>query len=295
MAKVEQINVRETKQWISYSGNEAGSIILFVHGGPGSPLMMFSESFDKELAKKFLVVHWDQRGAGKSYTPEVFSKPLSVQDYVLDGLEVVKVLKQKMPGKKIILVGHSWGTIVASHIVKAQPELFSAYVSVGTVVDYAKADELKYQFLHRDHAALEPPPYHKWAQVMEVSQGLMKAHRVFHNLTLDEVNKAAGSGKIYSIEDLKNQGLSAQKSFEALIPYLGKYNAFTEMPQIAVPTYFIQGTFDMATPTELVKKYYDKVLAPKGKEFIEFKKSAHFPMFEEATLFAETLKKVNGK
>lgn len=295
MQKTEQLNVRQSKQWISYFGNDsAKTVILFVHGGPGSPLMMFSESFDKELAKNFLVVHWDQRGAGKSYTPEAFNKSLSLKDYVADGLEVVKHLKEKLPGKKLILVGHSWGTVVASHMVKAEPDAFVAYVSVGTVVDYAKADQIKYEFLHKNHPELKAPPYVHWADAMQVSQLLIKAHRIFHGIALDEVNRAAGSGHFYSMDDLKNQSLGAQKSFEALIPFLEKYNAASAVPTLDIPTYFIQGTFDLATPTELVKKYFDKTLAPKGKEFIEFKNSAHFPMFEEAALFAETMKKVGS-
>src|SRR5438445_12624179 len=78
--KMEQLEINRTKQWVLYSGNDQGPILLFVHGGPGSPLMMFSSAFDKELRKKFLVVHWDQRGAGKSYSAEVFKKPLKIQD-----------------------------------------------------------------------------------------------------------------------------------------------------------------------------------------------------------------------
>ncbi len=49
--------------------------MIFLHGGPGSsaPGMPSSRDMDAELIKYFTVVHWDRRGAGKSYdkdTPE---------------------------------------------------------------------------------------------------------------------------------------------------------------------------------------------------------------------------------
>jgi pimeloyl-ACP methyl ester carboxylesterase len=48
---------------------------------------------------------------------------------------------------------------------------------------------------------------------------------------------------------------------------------------------------DMATPTVLAKEYFNQIKAPKGKQWVEFPNSAHFPMYEESTAFAEILKR----
>jgi len=113
----------------------------------------------------------------------------------------------------------------------------------------------------------------------------MKENGIFHNLNMESVGIAVNSSKHYIEQEFENQSIGAEKSFEVLIPCLKNYRAIEVIPELLVSTYFIQGTFDLATPTSLVKNYYNKVLAPKGKIFIEFKNSAHFPMYEEPELF----------
>jgi pimeloyl-ACP methyl ester carboxylesterase len=63
------------------------------------------------------------------------------------------------------------------------------------------------------------------------------------------------------------------------------------VPAVAVPVVFFCGEYDMNNPTILVKDYYDKLIAPQGKEFILFEHSAHGILWDEPQLFeAEVLK-----
>ncbi|MDJ0816850.1 MAG: hypothetical protein QNJ58_11635 [Desulfobacterales bacterium] len=45
----------------------------------------------------------------------------------------------------------------------------------------------------------------------------------------------------------------------------------------------------MATPTVLVKEFYDGLDAVKGKKLIIFEKSAHMPMIEEKEKYEDLL------
>jgi pimeloyl-ACP methyl ester carboxylesterase len=56
-----------------------------------------------------------------------------------------------------------------------------------------------------------------------------------------------------------------------------------------VPVYFIEGKFDMTTPAVLVEEFYNRLDAQKGKNFIYFENSAHFPMIEEKEKYEEIL------
>jgi len=53
-------------------------------------------------------------------------------------------------------------------------------------------------------------------------------------------------------------------------------------------------TAPIATPTVLARDYFEKVKAPKGKEWEEFKQSANFPMYEEPEAFLALLQRVAG-
>lgn len=62
-------------QWLMIRGERATNPpLIMLHGGPGLSEMSFFRYFNASLEKSFTVVNWDQRGAGKSFTP---ATPLS--------------------------------------------------------------------------------------------------------------------------------------------------------------------------------------------------------------------------
>ena len=69
----EYVNLNGVKQYILATGNEKGPLMLFLHGGPGVSQSGFIRKYQSKLEEDFLVVNWDQRGAGKSNT-KIFSK-----------------------------------------------------------------------------------------------------------------------------------------------------------------------------------------------------------------------------
>ncbi|WP_153125073.1 hypothetical protein [Peribacillus tepidiphilus] len=69
-------------------------VLLFVHGGPCMPVPgVVSRGQDyavatttKELVKHFVVVFWDQRGAGKSFDQNIPAKSMKVEQFINDCL-----------------------------------------------------------------------------------------------------------------------------------------------------------------------------------------------------------------
>ena len=69
---LEKIKLGGVDQWILIRGwKRSDPVLLLVHGGPGFPSMPFAHA-TAGLEKHFVLVPWDQRGAGKSYSPMGF-------------------------------------------------------------------------------------------------------------------------------------------------------------------------------------------------------------------------------
>jgi pimeloyl-ACP methyl ester carboxylesterase len=132
------IDIGGIKQWITIRGADSNNpVVLILHGGPGAAFSPFDESTFGKWRQYFTVVHWDQRGAGRTYTktgPSVEST-MSMDRMVTDGIEVSEYLVQHLHQRKIVLFGGSWGSILGVYMVKRRPDLFYAYVGTAQVVN----------------------------------------------------------------------------------------------------------------------------------------------------------------
>lgn len=108
VATLERVTLGGTPQWILIRGrNAANPIVLFLHGGPGMPTMYLAHAFQRALEAHFVVVHWDRRGAGKSYSPGMSPKLMGVTEELSDAEELIRLLLKRFGQRQVILVGHS--------------------------------------------------------------------------------------------------------------------------------------------------------------------------------------------
>ena len=79
----------DIEHWITIRGaDRSNPIVLFVHGGPAE-IVSFVPEATQSLEQDFTVVHWDQRGAGRTYARN--TKPpvdLTLEQMAADGVEV---------------------------------------------------------------------------------------------------------------------------------------------------------------------------------------------------------------
>jgi len=185
------VEIGGIQQWITIRGeNRNNPVILFLHGGPGDATNPWGYVAFRLWLKAFTVVQWDQRGAGRTLGrngPSIAST-ITIARMVQDGVELAKLLQESLHKPKIILVGHSWGSVLGILMAKAQPNLFYAFVGTGQVADEARNYTVAYEELlkkaiaNRDERAVEelkavgPPPYkdgrgygvqRKWANMFE--------------------------------------------------------------------------------------------------------------------------------
>ncbi|MEO7964972.1 MAG: alpha/beta fold hydrolase [Gemmatimonadaceae bacterium] len=132
-----EIDIGGIKQWIRVRGRDRHNpILLFVHGGPGSPMMPGSWVFQTPWEEYFTVVQWDQRGAGKTAAANdrAAVKPtITVDRMTQDLTEVVQYLRRSYKKEKIFLMGHSWGTIIGVNIGSRRSERRRRHLSSSSI------------------------------------------------------------------------------------------------------------------------------------------------------------------
>jgi pimeloyl-ACP methyl ester carboxylesterase len=117
IATLEQVTLGGSQQWITIRGkNVHNPVLLFLAGGPGSSELSSTRSFLGALEDHFVVVNWDQPGAGKSYDA-VQIATLTPQRYVSDAHQLVHQLPTRFHQDKLYLMGDSWGTIPGTLLV----------------------------------------------------------------------------------------------------------------------------------------------------------------------------------
>lgn len=118
------ISVNGTKLHAESFGNPEGSMVIFLHGGPGSDYLNGINV--KQLADDgYHVVFYDQRGTGLSQRHEQNS--YSIQLYLDDLTAVIQHFKIN-ENQKIFLFGHSWGAMLAAAYVDKYPEKITGII-----------------------------------------------------------------------------------------------------------------------------------------------------------------------
>ena len=101
--------------------------VIAIHGGPGVDLESIAGDFGP-LEAKHTVVYYDQRGAGRSELPKDTTR-LVVARQIADLDEV----RTRFGLKKVILVAHSYGPLLAASYAIAHPANVSKMVFFGPV------------------------------------------------------------------------------------------------------------------------------------------------------------------
>lgn len=137
-------------QWLLIRGQDSRKpILLWIHGGPGAAQIGFNRHYCTDLEQDFIVVNWDQRGAGLSYSSRIPPETMNIDQMVDDLIEIVKQLCSRFQQQKVYLLGHSWGTILSILAVKRYPELFHGYFSVCQLVNFSENERASYEFTLR--------------------------------------------------------------------------------------------------------------------------------------------------
>jgi proline iminopeptidase len=96
-------------------GDPANPVVIVIHGGPGGDYRSLLSL--QALSDQYFVVFFDQRGTGLS--PRVNPEEITLESALTDLDSIVDYYGN---GRKVNLVGHSWGAMLASAYLGQYPE-----------------------------------------------------------------------------------------------------------------------------------------------------------------------------
>ncbi len=135
IAEISTIDVAGVRRSLLVRGEDRDSpVLLFLHEPFGWTTLPFS-SATRTLERSFVVVHWDQRGAGSSDW-ENPDDPPEFADLVADLREFNGLLRKRF-GRPPIVVAHGASLLTALGVLAEDPEAFAALVVVSPLSDPA--------------------------------------------------------------------------------------------------------------------------------------------------------------
>ena len=299
IAELTAVSIHGVTQWLLIRGvDRRKPVLLFLHGGPGSAQIGIMRRYQQELEKHFVVVQWDQRGAGLSGLEPIDDATYTKEQFVADGLEVTQYLRQRFQQEHIFLVGHSWGSGLGYILAVRHPEFFHAFAGLGQMSrdgeKLAYAETLKAARAANNQKAISEllelgePPYtivphvkgtlhavepgreafggmlvrFKWSEALG---GDAKYINITHQIIKDLLLSSE-----YTLTDslawLKHKGHSINLMYEECNQNIDLYR---EGLDFKIPVYFLLGRWDMLTVPSGAVALMEAIQAPR-KEIIWF-------------------------
>ena len=291
------VKIGGIEQWVQIRGDDRDNpVILYLHGGPGNSETVLYPVF-RTWEKHFTVVMWDQRGAGKTFGRNgTNERPLTMAQYVRDGVEMAEYLRRHLHKKRIILIGHSWGTGFGLMIAVARPDLFWAYVGTGQVVDIAEKETYIYnETMKRLRAAHDeegirtlesvgPPPYRS-NHDLEVERSWSERYDIPAERDMrHHFTPMVAFAPDFSLRDIYDLLYASRWSAQQLFAEEETFDARKCCMSFKLPVFIFNGDHDTITPSALIGPWFDAIRAPE-KKFVVIEGAGHDAVLLEPDRF----------
>lgn len=299
-----KIKINGSMQWISLS-EEPGStdkpVVLFLHGGPGSANLSLLNQISPGLNDHAIIVNWDQRNAGKSFSFFRSKDSLNFERNIEDAHVLTQYLKEKYDVDRISLIGFSAGTALGIMLIDRYPDDYDLFISVAQMIDGQRGELLSLDYTLRQARELKDSkainqlekiefdfsnPQEILKNTQKQRKYLVKYGGVYHKFnSYSHEAKSLWTSREYTFIDFIFWPIASSTSLNAMWHEVVLLKIDELVPVVDVPIVFFCGKYDMNNPPSLVKEYYQEVVATKGKEFILFEHSAHGIFWDEPERF----------
>lgn len=286
------VSIGGIDQWVAIRGRDRSRpAILFLHGGPGEAQSQSLPMF-APWEERYVVVQWDQRGSGKTFEKLRTSTPnMTLAQITNDAIDVARYVLGRLGRRKLILVGHSWGSMVGLGVARQHPDMFHAFVGTSQVIDGKQIlENMRSSAVARARTAKDVEAVAALTALTARDLGDMARLPLVFKWTAPFV----GTDHRYLAVEYGHTGRDAanwlaggQFSLSKLMPFLTDFDAREAGRNLQLPFFVIQGADDPRTPPEAAHAFVDWVRTPlKGYTEIE---GGHFACFTNSAGFLGAL------
>lgn len=286
-------------QWLLIRGaDRSAPILLWLHGGPGSAQMPI-RAVTAALERDFVVVHWDQRGAGKSNPSGFDPATMTLDRFLADAREVTAILRQRLGDQPLIVLGHSWGTMLGARLVAGWPGDYAGYIGTGQQVDTLRGAALALDWLEEvapgsGLAGMDPQAFRDHGLYVRLMQEV-EAKGGGMNVSFLSMLPRALAAPEYRLPDYRRWLDGANRGSGPMWAEYLERDLIADVPVMPVPMLLISGASDWNTPVPLVQEWFETVEAPQGKRIEVFHGSGHAPFLTETGSFVETVRSFGAR
>lgn len=289
---------------IHYLGKTEDPVVLYLHGGPGQSEALMVDVADDPLNRSFTMVYYDQRGAGRTRLKNKMDKP-SIDELKADLYEIVQYLKKLYHKERIILLGHSWGSVLGSIYALHHPQDLVAYIGCGQLINMQENEHYAYDVLRQSIQsannqndmqklmALGDYPGKGYSKVAYVNMGKFRQLQGKYGLGMKidmKLIKMALKSPVMNARDIL-LFLTPNPTVDNLMSFLYSFNLRDYGYTYQVRVYYILGELDQQVPIELSQAYFDKIEAPKKKSFM-IPDAGHLMFIDNTLAYREALMEI---
>ncbi len=279
------VKVTGGKIWYKVVGTGDNIPLLTLHGGPGSTHHGLTSL--EALADSRPVIFYDQLGCGNSDKPDDISL-WKTERFV----EELAQLRTALGLESVHILGHSWGTMLATDYLLTQPHGVASVVMSSPCISIP-------MWLEDCNLYIKQLPHAIQSIIMEhQKEGTTNSseyHRAAAEFDKKHVNRlnpppqAIIKGKEGRSKTIYETMWGPTEFF--MTGNLKEYDQSQRLKEIRIPILFSCGRFDEATPKTTA--YYHSLVS--DSELVIYENSAHMPHWEDTDLYVDSVRNFLSK
>ncbi len=249
----------------------SGEPIVIVHGGPGLDHSYFLPQMAK-LAETHKLIFFDHRAHGRSASP-ADTNAMMLDNFVED----IEGIRKALDLKKINLLGHSWGGLLAMSYAIKYPDNLNSLLLVNSV---GASSDFREQMASIQQRRITPEDSLARASLLQSDDFRKRSPKA-----LAEFFRIAFRGAFYNRALADSLTLVFNENYvrnSAMLKHMGRdktflsYDLHQKLMGIKCPALIIHGEAD-TLPSEAAQKIHQHI---KNSEMIVLKNCGHFPYIE---------------